>query len=128
MSDLVGFLKARLDEDERLARGHRQPSPSWGDFDMDGELRDDVNAGTVAYIPHAGDRAHIARHDPARVLADVDAKRRTVDRHAQCGTGSGYCDDGGHGWDGGDVLGCADLADLALPYADHADYREGWRP
>jgi hypothetical protein len=58
-----------------------------------------------------------------RVLAEVQAKRRILERHAECGTGYGYCDDGGHGSPGG----CADLKDAAAPYADHPDYRPEWR-
>jgi hypothetical protein len=79
------------------------------------------------------DRAHIARWDPARVLAECEAKRRIVAIHAR---------DYGHecpgegedpimipaGWYGSD--GCRDcdvLRLLALPYASHPDYREEWR-
>ena len=51
----------------------------------------------------------LARHDPARVLAECEAKRQIV-QNAQ---------------DPGDDLF---VAILALPYADHPDYREEWRP
>lgn len=49
---------------------------------------------------------------------------RILERHAVCGCGSGYCDDGGHGFDDG---GCGDLSDLAAVWSDHGDYRPGWR-
>lgn len=78
MDDLVVWLGRQLDDDERIARGTGQPSLSWRNVDMDGELRDDVNAGTVAYVPREGTRAHIARHDPARVLREVEAKRQLL--------------------------------------------------
>lgn len=79
--------------------------------------------------------AHIARHDPARVLAEVDAKRRLIDLHPHSvwptrkGPGHLYCgtcheEDGVIGGDGHH---CLTLRLLALPYADHADYREEWR-
>ncbi|MDX2550102.1 DUF6221 family protein [Streptomyces stelliscabiei] len=66
--------------------------------------------------------------DPA-VLADLDAKLSIVARHSRCGSGTGYCDDGGHGWDWDDVEGggCGDLGDLARPFANHPDYEDRWR-
>ena len=67
---------------------------------------------------------YVVSHDPFRTIADVEAKLNIVHRHAACGTGSGYCDDGGHPLEGG---GCADLADLARPFAGHPAYRPEWR-
>jgi len=74
--------------------------------------------------------AHIARHDPARVLAECAAKRRIVRRAqaAESALREPDLDDGTYfirrscrdSW----VLA---LGDLALPYADHPDYREEWR-
>ncbi|MEU6233851.1 DUF6221 family protein [Kitasatospora sp. NPDC047058] len=132
-ADLVAFLRARLDEDERIARRTRQPGYQWRNFDMDGELRDSDNAGTVAYIPHANDRTHIARHDPARVLAEVDAKRHIIDlyeaaheRHlnkAERLSPSAMRRRAGRREALDDTL-CL----LALPYAGHPDYRPEWAP
>lgn len=117
MDELVQWLREQLDEDEQIARGTGQPGTSWQGLEMDGELRDDANAGTVAYIPRAETRAHIARHDPARVLREIDTKRRLIGRintHATI-----------MGWDEvhGDLL-----RSLALPYADRPGYRDDWRP
>lgn len=50
--------------------------------------------------------------DPHRVLAECEAKRRIVKR---CRESNGY-------W-GYDVERA-----LALPYADHPDYRDEWKP
>lgn len=61
-------------------------------------------------------RAHQCRHDPARMLAEVEAKRRVVDRYAWLRE---------HG-DTGDAAWVLPL--LGLPYADHPDYRPAWRP
>ncbi|MFE6851842.1 DUF6221 family protein, partial [Streptomyces sp. NPDC057674] len=58
-----------------------------------------------------------------RMRTEIAAKRRALERHAECGTGIGRCDDGGHATEG---TPCADLTDLAAPYADHPDYREEW--
>lgn len=70
------------------------------------------------------DAAHIARHDPARVLAECDAKRRIVADHAsthECPKDGDSC-----GWWDGEP--CDVIRLLALPYADHPDYRDEWRP
>lgn len=114
--DLAEFLQARLDEDEREAR---QPVP--GPWEIQGEPRETLvysrPFGTRVAVGWLRDLRHIARHDPARVLAEVATKRRMVERHR-------VCDDV---WFG-DVSTCPDMRDLAAPYADHPDYREEWRP
>lgn len=60
---------------------------------------------------------HIARHDSARVLAEVESKRKLIEQHV------GY-------YGGGDdeFWPVQTLRLLALPYADHPDYDESWRP
>lgn len=63
------------------------------------------------------DAGHIARHDPARVLAECEAKRRIVERHSSC-------DDVSFG----DASICPEIVTLAAIYADHPDYQEAWRP
>jgi hypothetical protein len=50
---------------------------------------------------------------PDRVLAECEAKRRIV----------GLIDPDRNRWSVRNILGT-----LALPYADHPDYDEGWRP
>lgn len=125
MNDLVQFLRARLDEHEQAARAAnvKQGDPRWTVTDGD----------AVA--------GHIARWDPARVLADVEAKRRIVDRYADAERAASEVRD--IGWtprleDRGKVelagynataialRGAAEC--LALPHSDHPDYREEWRP
>jgi hypothetical protein len=73
-------------------------------------------AGTIEEMdPSAA--GHIVRWDPARVLAEIDAKRRVVENQQRHAPGqSGY--------------GAATFAVrcLALPYADRPGYREEWRP
>ena len=118
MNDLVEFLRARFDEDEAAAK-------AWLPFGN----------------PDAAARAHIARHDPARVLRQVDAQRRIVDEHTP---------EQGVPYEGGDEndpstwvpccsncqVGvvhegdwpCLHLRLLALPYDTHPDYDERWRP
>nr|WP_237281383.1 DUF6221 family protein [Streptomyces caniscabiei] len=73
---------------------------------------------------------HIVRHDPARVLREIDAKRRIIAEHTvtepyafegETGTIT-YCpiclSDGK----------CPTLRLLALPFADREGYREEWAP
>lgn len=105
-SDLVTFLRARLDEDEQVAR---QVTMCEGDDPSLWVLDDDYKHDTLVI-------------DSARVLAEVAAKRRMVE---QCGEAAA------------DAINYArearDLADdtlrlLALPFSDHPDYDESWRP
>jgi hypothetical protein len=163
VEDLVNFLKARLDEDEQVARAasrrkHDGWTPSgehwqWVEPDQDQVLALDpvaeeclndygradlrsveeypVGSG-LGNLPHfvvrseevrTLDAMHIARWDPARVLAEVEAKRRIVDwcesveiEFSRAGLGDRT--DGTHmvfaRW-------------LALPYADHPEYRPEWQ-
>ena len=126
-NELIGFIKARLDEDEQAALTAQDDFGAvWTVDEAMGSVRSDTGADVLD--EPATPRAHIARHDPARVLREIDAKRRILARHTNCGTGIGYCDDGGHAWDDEDgPRGCADLADLARPYSDHPQFREEWR-
>lgn len=135
VDDLVAFLRARLDEDERLARAvtSRQPYDEW---DAVGASGDDDPAlshwgvteiASAARNPGARDIArHIARHDPARVLADVESKRRIIEvmvsqlkiadilppEHGPQARARAY----------------AVLQLLAHPFASHPDHREEYRP
>lgn len=77
-----------------------------------------------------GVAGHIARHDPARVLAECDAKRRIVER-ATMNLGRDSIRDRILGpsieasWKAAMV---SVLYQLASVYADHPDYDEAWRP
>jgi hypothetical protein len=71
--------------------------------------------------------------DPARVLADIDARRRVVDMFEQYEHATTRIGDtatpGLPSWlDGGQAALDRALRLLALPYADHPDYRAEWRP
>lgn len=68
---------------------------------------------------------HIIRHDPARVLREVEAKRLILAEYESVAEDADLSDDGDR------VLLSSlrgALKALALPYADHADYREEWKP
>lgn len=65
---------------------------------------------------------HIARYDPERICAEIEAKRRSLARHAKCAHGEGVCS--------GRTVGreyCDDMADLAAPYAGRAGFKDAWR-
>jgi hypothetical protein len=135
MDELVEWLRAQLDEDGRILRAaswcddadswraavsqygtpSRPDGPRW-------YVEDSLEDGVITTVdPQAsGDEGvarHIAEWDPARVLREIDAKRRALGRinsHAA-------------------VMGRDEVHDdllrlLALPYADRPGYREEWKP
>lgn len=134
MDDLVAFLRARLDEDEAVARGAQDSAgeaqwqllPGWRGVAASGPL------GTMTLVG-SGDEleptigAHIARHDPARVLREVEAKRELLDEYARVAVNDSP--QGGYeyatGWANG--LGLV-VRYAAAVYADHPDYRPEWAP
>lgn len=141
MSDLVEFLRARLDEDLTAARkaaglcGCHPPAPSWsfrdGDGPTDGRILvvDDPHPELKWRISKRWNGSynglfmaeHIVRHDPRRVLAEVEGKRRTIDLYEIASASPELDRDA---W----LVLKEVLALLALPYADHPDYREEWKP
>jgi hypothetical protein len=133
MSGLVEFLRARYTEAREHEHRKRRGIPSAFDG-HDVEIQYSADEGEQVFVdghPYPVEKYWEIATEPApdpAVLADLDAKLRIVKRHEGCGTGVGRCDDGGHGWDDIEGGGCADLADLAQPYADHPDYREEWKP
>lgn len=151
--DLVQWLGAQLDEDERIARGATwhpdagawvaeqseygskfKPQPRWFILDsMDDGVITDVDA--QASEPE-GVARHIVRHDPARVLREIDAKRQLLAEHTpgtpkgrpgmerhclSCTTAQSWDEAAGQSY-------CRTLRLLALPYADRPGYREELRP
>ncbi|MGG7608863.1 DUF6221 family protein [Streptomyces sp. ZG43] len=120
-ASLIAFLQARLDEDEEEARAATQGDWVWS---REFVTPPGYHHRTVGPL-EPGDAAHIARHNPARALAEVEAKRRIVRAHEKwC---AGRCEakypeggfDAAHYWS---------VKSLAATYADHPDYREEWRP
>jgi hypothetical protein len=101
VDDLIAFLRERWDEDEQVASAAKGHSV----FDGTGIVTDRNESVVVG--SHVA--THIARHDPARVLADVSAKRQILDHLA-------------YEWSS------PILRYLALPYAGHPSFKEEWRP
>ena len=160
MDDLLQFLRARLDEDERVARAATEgpwwynPGKQW--LGPEAFEKYDLRQGEefVGYggpHPFTGavcatgpannmqsmqDAEHIARHDPARVLAEVEAKRRIIEEHKPAvpkgrpnrERGCLTCTTAQE-WDAAaNEANCLTLRLLASPYADRPGYREEWRP
>ncbi|GGU54716.1 DUF6221 family protein [Streptomyces lavendofoliae] len=129
--ELVDFLRARLDEDADTASA-ASPGPWHVNAESDEVLAvDDIAVADGFALSGQQLRAttaHIARHNPARILAEVDAKRQMVDDYAR-NAAAAEAEQCPNEWNGGiDKLGYFVLPLLALPYADHPDYRDEWRP
>ncbi len=158
---VVEFLCARLEEDEQAARdldGERwtaaidvgdhvntavvtpvdpsksQPSGRGGPPMIAG---DPVVAFCGADYDLGDERAeHIARHDPARVMAEVAAKRAVIDmtfRYEAKIDGEWACCHSADEIRAGvctaiPVNEIETLRILAAVYADHPDYQPEWRP
>ncbi len=63
------------------------------------------------------------------LLDDLAAKRRIIDLHSgdhECSVYDHHGDVDNFAWVTGSA--CSTMCLLALPYADHADYRQEWRP
>ena len=143
--DLVEFLTARLDDDAAAAK---RVESRWRQIGETGVIvaSDGTHAEECANGNWAGIAEHIVRHDPARVLAEVDAKRRILASYTEAVlvrdeatqwamspspviTNPGA--DGVERWtrarDAAFFLEPA-IRLLAQPYASHPDYDEAWCP
>lgn len=113
MSDLAAFLAARLDEDEAAAKAAiRETAPQWA-ADGHWALYEHPEEGMqqVCLNENFEDDpiTHIARHDPARVLREVEAKRRMLEELDLPYPGEEHL-----------------LKLLAAVYRDHPDYDPAW--
>jgi hypothetical protein len=130
MTDLAEFLLARIAEDEGYAARWRSVADSVGDvYGNPYPPREDLNAA---------DRAYFALHKAADwVLAECEAKRQIVDiyegaaRAENMISGLPASEERAPGLavaSSAKVTAYGALQCLALPYADHPDYRPEWRP
>jgi hypothetical protein len=135
VSDLAAFLLARIEREEQFARFVGDDKPQWHLYDGDAVTSDDGTT-LVAECQMRSDAEHIVRWDPARVLAECDAKRRILAEHEPgIDLGEAYCitctptsDSTGAPMVYGNEWPCRTMRALTLPYADHPDYDEAWRP
>jgi hypothetical protein len=143
--DLADWLTRQYDAEEAAIK--RLSAIDRGDWHVlewyDGEFEKDGLTRRVDLHSRAGSitangalprpvAEHIARWDPARVLAEIAAKRRILARHAEYdfpynpddGPGdyawTPRCDKCFEPWP------CPDLLDLAAPCAGRPGWRDGW--
>ena len=150
MDELVRWLGEQLDEDERIARAAgEEDGPDWhydGHAVLTRRENDLVAVGSQDFMePARGE--HIAAHDPARVLREIDAKRQLLDDHPivprtveptsvggqeiggpyyPFGCGNCHADP-----ETGEVSGfgyCLTWRVLAAVHADRSGYRQEWSP
>lgn len=130
MSDLLAFIEARLKDDEAAATNggslagdswyahEPMPNPNhWEVLQPGGEL-----CRTTRYAAQ-----HIARHDPARVLREVAAKRAILAEHhrvSRWGSPVDVCD--AHDGYTMETVICDTMLALASVWSDHPDYQQGW--
>jgi hypothetical protein len=87
VTDLATWLLDRIAEDEAVARAARLSNGQWefvGEHWPNPSLVREWGADVTPVGKSSLDwdrHAHIARHDPARVLAECAAKRRIVELH-----------------------------------------------
>jgi hypothetical protein len=123
MDELVRWLGEQLDEDERIARA--ATLGPWvqsgiGDYGWTVDFgRPGAGVETADTEQGFADADFIAAHNPARVLHEINAKRRVISslQHLLRGEDpfvSSIADDS--------------LRLLAEPYADRPGYRDQWRP
>lgn len=128
MSDgLIEFVRARLDDEAAVAgEATQETTGRWTARETDwgggAIVEDDCGALILPTAANAGHYQHIARHNPARVLAEIEAKRemlrlfeRSHDYPAIFTSGFGAAME--------QVVRL-----FAAPYADHPDYRQQWTP
>lgn len=139
MDDLIKFLLARYDEDEAAARNaggetwdftgkecqvRVRPSgrKEYGDF---GRI--------IAYTRHGNPLAedlalaiHVSWHDPARVLREVEAKRKRIATYQAAAAAADRYDDQ---YMAGVAHGLAEaIKDDAAAWSTHQGYRPEWAP
>jgi len=129
--DLAEFVAARLDEDQYLVSGFAFTGDTKWDAEMLGRLFWYGDGSAPKFRP-ADDPVirHLARHDAARVLREVAAKRAILAAYeavlADCHS-AGVPARRPRKYGEYDGLHKA-VAELAAVYSDHPDYQQEWAP
>ncbi len=148
MDDLIAFLREQLKVDERAAllalKGHDIGDPAdmsadarsarwYADYERLMVVTDERAPQQMAEIRDLGGVSkhaahHIALHQPARVLAEVDAKKQILERYERAAAAKTSVSSFVRGQDDGYLQALEDtLRLLALPFADRPGYQEAWR-
>ncbi|MEV7683931.1 DUF6221 family protein [Streptomyces sp. NPDC088341] len=122
---LVAFVRARLDEEERIAReagGDTWRCPP----ELPGEVHD--RAGGISFsVRTSGYDLHIARQDPSRTLRRVEMSRVLLDEYAD--VAGMDTDRPAHDFPSGRAVGLGfAVRQIAAEHARHPDYRAKWLP
>jgi hypothetical protein len=126
---LAEFAKARLDEVERAALAISEPAREWHCEPIGGGLEIlDGRGWTILYgdvvMPEMA--RHIALHDPARVLREVEAGRKLL---AEYEVWEKPQQSSSPEFDAGMRRGLQMALEIrAAVWSDHADYQEQWKP
>jgi hypothetical protein len=145
MDDLARWLGQQLDEDARTAReALRYVAADWVRDEAENVVRaagltaagEEAVAITAARWQHPmietpGVTGHIAEHDPARVLREIDAKRQILRALESAEVALRNTEPGKEPHElmtgaANSLRAAARM--LATAYADRPGYRESWRP
>lgn len=139
---LISFLSARLDEDQAAAKAAqlRFPGP-WEQGENAGSPLPsavtlyDSREESVGVIRGSYAATHIGRHDPARALREVEAKRKRLALmiEAQAALDKLIADDAAPRSDQAMAVGRARSATVAVKidaeiWSGHPGYKEAWKP
>jgi hypothetical protein len=138
MTDLVTWLRAQLDDDERVARAAADYGDAWragdpGVYPSNESQHPGPIVGGVWGDLEDQYAEHIARWDPARVLAEVAAKRVILEKVVPEADGLDVQVEGEFGVGVRDEAEDPYLGDtlvrlLAVPYANRPGYLAEWAP
>ncbi|WP_066943501.1 DUF6221 family protein [Streptomyces lushanensis] len=124
-ADLVAFVRARLDEEERIAR--EAGAESWRcPPELPGEVHD--RTGGIAFsVRTRGYDQHIARQDPAYTLRRIETSRVLLDEYTEVAALD--TDRPAYDFASGRAVGLGFVVrQMAAEHAGHPDYQVKWLP
>lgn len=128
---LTDWLLERVAEDERdalNASGRAVGGPYNAEWTQPWAGQIDVADGHSIDTNDRDLDQHIIRWDPARVLAEVESKRRIINEHLPADFGHEFCRICSPLGERFASFPCDTLRLLALPYAGMPGWNEAWRP
>lgn len=124
-SEMVAFVRARLAEEEQVARAAAWPELAVPGGDA-GEVHDRTGAIAFSLRTHGYDE-HIALQDPARTLRRVETSRVLLDEYEEVAALD--IDRPHHDFASGRAVGLGFVVrQMAAEDAGHPDYQAKWLP
>lgn len=114
LAALAAFVTARLAEEEAAAKA------------ASGLAWMSVIHARVTEVDMVPAMNHLCRHDPARMLRDIEAKRKTIDAAIIAWNES--CSPTDAFWSGLAPTLISLVKQMATVWNDHPDYDERWKP